>query len=280
MGNKTCIGLREKEFPQPLGGKLYSLVGRHIPSGRRGEIIGFDQHDKDYTFKLVFEDGQSPNVDWFPEADVELRSTPFKITVVAQGATEVVVEGLLPSDSLKSLQEKVEDKLKVARGRVQLMPDPSTYVFAYTSADAARGIGLLGLGEGAIVTAVVHDYDPSLLRLEIASEKGFIGDDGAAETWTIAALIYGEKGSKDELLVWAEDYVTRAGEEPMEPGPALSDGGLEVSTKHGIVSVGSLMAEAKARQGATTLKAQIHAKFSQDENWPRILARVCRKLIE
>eukprot|EP00931_Biecheleriopsis_adriatica_P050888 TRINITY_DN29490_c0_g1_i1.p1 TRINITY_DN29490_c0_g1~~TRINITY_DN29490_c0_g1_i1.p1 ORF type:complete len:310 (+),score=59.84 TRINITY_DN29490_c0_g1_i1:81-932(+) len=277
MGNRVCFGPRDKEIITPLGGKLYNLQGRHKPSGRRGEIVGFDRKDPKMTFKLAFDDGKKPELDWYPEADIELRSSPFKISVVAQGKQTIEIADLVANDTLMSLKSKVEAMLSVPAGRAHLMPDTSTYAFSFSSADATRSLGILGLGEGSILTCAVFDYDAAAVRLESACEKGVIGDGGDAETWTISALVYAEKGSSEELLLWAEESVTRAGEEVVG-APQLLDGGFELSTKHGAVSVGLLVAEAKAKPTGLPLMEQLRARFGADEKWPRILARICRKL--
>lgn len=276
MGNKTCIGNRDKEFPCPLGGKLYNLKGIAKRSGRRGEIVGFDPQDRLHTLKLEFFDGQTPQADWFAEEDVEVRSNPFAISVVVQGSKKPLqIKSLMPNESLASLRGNVAKLLEVSPERTEIMPDKLTYAFAYTDADEGRGLGILGLGEGAVITCAVHDYDSKRLRLETATEK-VAGESGELESWAVTILTYRLEASGHELLLWAEHCISPPAAES-GPKPELTE--HELRSSHGqFLSVGSLLSAARAQNSGAPLEDQLKARFSDDENWARILARICRKL--
>ncbi|CAE8678786.1 unnamed protein product, partial [Polarella glacialis] len=258
MGNVACWGGRGKDFTKPLGGALCGLKGCLKGNGRTGDIVGFDRSDEVHTYKLLFLDGLEPSVDWFAEADVELRSAPFKITVLPQGLPSFELSSLRANQSLLSVQEKIEEHFAIGPGRAQIMPDKSTSSFMFTSADGPRCVGVLGFGEGSVITCVAHDYDKTALQLKSASEKS-LSETGEAETWTISALVYGPKGK--ELLLWAEESVARNGQPPSLP--TLTEGSFELACRNGLLSVSLLVAEAQNKGTKESLAKQLAARFNR-----------------
>lgn len=275
MGNSIpCLTERGKPCKHS-GGVFYDLAGTVKSSGRKGEILDVDRNDKLNTYKIRFTDGKGPEVDWFAEADVELNSTPFWINVCAAKQAQLVVTDLSPSDTLSSLKTKINQMSKTP-GKAELRLDNGLSNCMLTSADNNKSLGFLGVGEGSTITCLVRDLDTTQVCLRDASEKS-LSDSGDCETWTITALIYGKQGP-DQLLLWAEETVSRVGQEPQKAW--LQNDCLELSLSSGTLSVAELLADARADAAGKSLSEQLQAKFGHNEHWPRILARICRKLVD
>lgn len=276
MGNSIpCLTERAGRPCKHSGGVFYDLAGIVKSSGRKGDIVDVDRDDKLNTYKIRFADGMVPEVDWFAEANVELCSTPFRITVCAGKQEQLEVADLSPSDTLSSLKTKINQIAKTP-GNAELRLDNGLDNFMLTSADNNKSLGFLGVGEGSTITCLVRDFDTAQVCLRDASEKS-LSDSGDCETWTITALIYGKQGP-GQLLLWAEETVSSVGQEPHKP--LLQNDGLELFSSAGTHSVAELLADARAGAAGKSLSEQLHAKFGHSEHWPRILARICRKLVD
>eukprot|EP00930_Biecheleria_cincta_P056339 TRINITY_DN42486_c0_g1_i1.p1 TRINITY_DN42486_c0_g1~~TRINITY_DN42486_c0_g1_i1.p1 ORF type:complete len:278 (-),score=50.11 TRINITY_DN42486_c0_g1_i1:292-1125(-) len=277
MGNSIpCFTQRPGKAYEHSGGVFYDLAGRVESSGRKGEIVDVDRQDMAHTYKIRFSDGMVPEVDWFAEADVELCSSPFRIRIFAGKQEQLELTDLSPNETLSSLKTKINDIAKTPRS-AELRLDNGVSKCMLTSADNNKSLGFLGVGEGSTITCLVRDLNTAHVFLIDASEKS-LSDKGDCETWTITALIYGKP--PHQLLLWAEEVVSCAGQEPQKP--LLMNDGLELSSSSGTLSVAELLEDAQAAGAAAekSLAEQLYARFSQSEQWPRILARICRKLVD
>jgi len=277
MGNSIpCLSERAgKAYEHSGGGVFYNLAGTVQSSGRKGEIVSVDRQDKTNTYKIKFTDGQTPEVDWFAEANVELCSAPFRITICAGKQEKLELTDLSASATLSSLKTMINDIAKTPH-TAELRLDNGVSKCMLTSADNNKSLGFLGVGEGSTITCLVRDLDTAQVFLRDASEKS-LSDKGDCETWTITALIYGKPGSP-QVLLWAEEAVSSAGQKPQKP--VLQSDGLELLSSSGTLSVAELLEVARAGATGKSLTEQLHAKFGQSEQWPRILARICRKLVD
>lgn len=242
-----------------------------------GVVMDMDRNDPLHTYKLQLSEGKS---DWFAESEVELVGLPFSIVVIPKSGNRFVVSDLKVSDPLSMVCAKVATHMRQPQTKIVLGAGQNIF----GSSEMDRSLGLLGFTEGSSLNVVTTNYETSLLRIETASEKSHC-PNGEVETWTVTALVYGRKGSSAQRLLWAT-HSSRQG------SYSSNNLGLCASISddcHSLVlnapgdgpdttlPISKLVADAPQNSGGS-LPDQLKAKFVNDESWPRILGRICRKI--
>jgi len=275
VGFAMCFGREEVPGALKQAGSLDYLRGFVKNTQATGVVAAMDPTDTSLTYKLYFPDGKS---DWYREDEVELTGSPFGVVVLPTSGNRLEIKDLKVGDKLSSLCARVARELRQPQSK--LVISLGTKVFEQS--DMNRCLGVLGFGEGAAVHCAISNFDASLLRVESAADSDY--SSGEVETWTVTALIYGRKGSSAQRLLWADHAVNNG-----SPSVRKSDGlnasisddrvALHVSKSDGAstaLPLTKLFAE--ATQKSSNLEDQFKNKFGNDENWPRILGRICRKI--
>lgn len=242
-----------------------------------GVIMDMDRNDPMHTYKLQLSEGKS---DWFAENEVELVGSLFSIVVIPKSGNRFVVSDLKVSDPLSMVCAKVATHMKQPQAKIVLGAGQSIF----GQSDMNRSLGLLGFGEGSSVNVVTTNYETGLLRIASASEQSHCAN-GEVETWTVTALIYGRKGSSAQRLLWAAHSTKQGTNSSNNLGlsASISDDCHSLVLKAPVdgpdttVPISRLVADAPQTSGGS-LPDQLKAKFVNDESWPRILGRICRKI--
>lgn len=266
-----------KQYGHSLGLTDAFLQGLVKKTHEVGVIMDMDRNNPICTYKLQLSEGKS---DWFAESEVELVGLPFSIVVIPKSGNRFVVTDLKVSDPLSMVCAKVATNMRQPQTKIVLGVGQSIF----GQSDMNRSLGLLGFGEGSSVNVVTTNYETALLRIASASEKT-PGANGEVETWTVTALIYGRKGSSAQRLLWAA-HSTKQGSHSsnnLDLIASISDDchSLVLNPVDGpstTLPISKLVADAPQKNCTGSLPDQLKAKFVNDESWPRILGRICRKI--
>lgn len=275
----------------PKAAKRRLSVGKIKESGRKGTIVAADPHDKEHTYKMEFTDGQMPAADWFGQDSVELIGAAFTVVLRNPKSDTVnVLSGLKPDDVLCAVYSKAEEELSIEHGRLHLQFSEE---IGHTPALDDK-LGVLGMHEGTVIEYVVlNDFDKTLVRIEQKSQMCGHSTAGDIETASVVAVVYGRKGSKDQLLLWAAECLSDSGSPKSKntlPQASLSDDGCALSlVRPGVEvrrhAISSFLAGAQSRStaasGRTTVSLEQQFKnYFGEEKWPVYTGRVCRLITD
>eukprot|EP00927_Polykrikos_kofoidii_P053627 TRINITY_DN4821_c0_g2_i2.p1 TRINITY_DN4821_c0_g2~~TRINITY_DN4821_c0_g2_i2.p1 ORF type:complete len:314 (+),score=53.82 TRINITY_DN4821_c0_g2_i2:106-1047(+) len=285
----------ESITPQVKGlGKLVNFRASVKSSGRVGSVVAFDPQDKLHTYKLQFGDGASPESDWFAEESVCLSSNAFTVivdTIFPSDKTEKAIgeefklDGLFPGDTLLSLYERIEKRLRVPRSQIHLSHVGATF---FLECDLSDTLCKYGLGEDARVDCFITEYDPTLIEIVHSGPESEY-QDGEVITREVVALLYGPRQTDKRMLLWAS-MMSRSGRRQSIKGCDESDVTLSADRSELLISgkdtrddcesrltISALVSKARTRM-PETLEKQLKDCFGED-TWAMIQGRLCRKLL-
>lgn len=246
--------------------------GKLTDSGRHGDIVAADPHDKEHTYKIEFNDGQLPAVDWVRGDKVELVGASFSIELQGQHSDEGTRLVVKPNDTIADLYSKAEQELNFEHGSLHLSVGQDNE--AKVALDDR--LGALDIVQGTKVEYFeVDKFNTSLIRVETKSHSC-----GAGETQTVVAAVYGQKGTQDQTLLWATESLTKGGDSGVPDAKLSSDNCELLLTYPGSDTrrypVASLVFVARKKE-KTSLEDQFKAKFGE-QRWPGYTGRVCRQI--
>lgn len=263
---------------QPVETLAPRLRGRIVTTGRVGDIVSSDPSDAECSYKIVFSDGIQPLSDWFSEDSVELCGGPFKMTV-SWPSYDFLIGDLHPSDTLGDLYKRVEAELGLHAGHLCLSLSGGVPL-----SNRKCKLGLLGIGEGAVVKCSFVHFDRDSVWLESKSHRAYI--DGEQKTHTVAALMYANKGGAGQLLLWAGLVNGSAGPSLSADGfelcvpslPSSNGRGGEVDAMEDAKNMNiSYLVEKAESQAYTCLQEQFRRLFGESEKWPALFGPISRK---
>jgi len=250
-------------FPEDI------LYGQVKENGSMGVITARDPAGV-LTYKLQDPDGDS---NWFSEHELELIGLPFGAQVETQSGYQFIIESHV-NDTLAAFCEQVALHLDKPMNKVVL----SSKDMVFKQGDGERCLGLLGFREGTAVSCTVTDFGTEQLRLAFASDVEYAGD-GELEAWAVNALILGEEGY--ERVLWAGHFIYRGGDAELNAAISSDRLWLEVTAPDGGIStiLISTLVEKTPESPSSNLGKQLEAMYSAHADWPRILERVCAKIV-